>query len=206
MGTTAFPRGTLRLFLDKWECCAILAVSEPIHGGLVKYPVSSSLRHRGKVLELDTAREVVILLGINGEPIGSLTWDFVIDQILAYRKPAGHKEVRSEPRVSLSFRIRYKTLEGHEFESRAGGIGGGGLFIESQSPLPVGTKLAMEFSLPEQQTEWMAAKGNVAWVCPKADQYTFSPGMGIRFTDIAPDMKDRILDLVKSVQSSGQAA
>ena len=179
---------------------------QPIQGGLVKYPVNSSLRHRGKVLELDTAHEVVTLLGINGEPIGSLTWDFVIDQILAYRKPSSYKEVRSEPRVSLSFRIRYNTLEGHQYESRAGGIGGGGLFIESQSPLPVGTKLAMEFSLPERPTEWMPAKGIVAWVCPKADQYTFSPGMGVRFSDIAPDVRDRILDLVKSVQSTGQAA
>lgn len=172
----------------------------------MKYPVSSSLRHRGKVLELDAAREIITLLGINGEPIGSLSWDFVIDQILAYRKPPVQKEVRSEPRISLAFRVRYNTPEGQRFESRAGGIGGGGLFIESQSPLPVGTKLAMEFSLPEKPTEWLPAKGIVAWVCPKADQYTFSPGMGVRFTDVTPEIRDRILELVKSVQGTEQAA
>jgi uncharacterized protein (TIGR02266 family) len=145
-------------------------------------------------------------LGINGEPIGSLSWDFVMDQILAYRKPPVQKEVRSEPRISLAFLVRYNTPEGQRFESRAGGIGGGGLFIESQSPLPVGTKLAMEFSLPEKPTEWLPAKGIVAWVCPKADQYTFSPGMGVRFTEVTPEIRDRILELVKSVQGTDQAA
>ncbi|MGQ0667600.1 MAG: PilZ domain-containing protein [Nitrospiraceae bacterium] len=172
----------------------------------MKYPVTSSLRHRGKVLDLDAEREMVTLLGINGESIGSLSWDFVIDQILAYRKLPVHKEVRAEPRISLAFRVRYNTPEGQRFESRAGGIGGGGLFIESQAPLRVGTKLAMEFSLPEKPAEWLPAKGIVAWVCPKADQYTFSPGMGVRFTEVAPDIRDRILELVKSGQAAGQAA
>ncbi|MBI3356069.1 MAG: PilZ domain-containing protein [Nitrospirae bacterium] len=172
----------------------------------MKYPVSSSLRHKGKVLELDAAREVVTLLGINGDPIGSLSWDFVIDQILAYRKLPVQKEVRSEPRISLAFRVRYNTPEGPRFESRAGGIGGGGLFIESQAPLPMGTKLAMEFSLPEKPSEWLPAKGMVAWVCPKADQYTFSPGMGVRFTEITQEVRQRILELVKTAQGTGQAA
>ncbi len=172
----------------------------------MKYPVTSSLRHRGKVLELDSERETVTLLGINGEPIGSLSWDFVIDQILAYRKLPVQKEVRAEPRISLAFRVRYNTPEGQRFESRAGGIGGGGLFIESQTPLRVGTKLAMEFMLPEKPSEWLPAKGVVAWVCPKADQYTFSPGMGVRFTEVEPSIRDRILELVKSAQSAGRAA
>ena len=172
----------------------------------MKYPVSSSLRHKGKVLEVDATREIVTLLGINGEPIGSLSWDFVIDQVLAYRKPQVPKETRSEPRVSLSFRVRYKTPEGQHFDSRAGGIGGGGLFIESTTPLQVGTKLAMEFSLPENPTQWIPAKGVVAWVCPKADQYTFSPGMGVRFSDIAPEVRDQILALVKSIDGTGKAA
>lgn len=172
----------------------------------MKYPISSSLRHKGKVIELDETREMFVLLGVNGDVIGSLSWDFVIDQILSYRKVSVQKEVRSEPRISLAFRVRYNSPEGPQFESRAGGIGGGGLFIESQTPLPVGTRLAMEFSFAEKSEEWMPARGTVAWVCPKADQYTFSPGMGVRFTEIAQDVRDRIHELVKSIQNIGQAA
>lgn len=173
----------------------------------MKYSVSSSLRHKGKTIELDVTREMVVLWGVNGDVIGSLSWDFVIEQILAYhRKVSIQKEVRSEPRISLTFRVRYNSPEGSRFESRAGGIGGGGLFIESQSPLPVGTRLAMEFSFPDKAEEWMPAKGTIAWICPKADQYTFSPGMGVRFTEIAEDVRDRIHELVKSIQKMGQAA
>jgi uncharacterized protein (TIGR02266 family) len=172
----------------------------------VKYPVSSSLRHNDKVIELDVAREMIVLLGVSGDVIGSLSWDFVIDQILAYRKVSVQKEVRLEPRISLAFRVRYNSPEGLRFESRAGGIGGGGLFIESHSPLPVGTRLAMEFSFLEKSEEWMPAKGTVAWICPKADQYTFSPGMGVRFTEIAEDVRDRIHELVKTIQNMSQAA
>jgi uncharacterized protein (TIGR02266 family) len=172
----------------------------------VKYPVVSSLRHKGKTVELDSAREIITLYGINGDSLGNLSWDFVIDQILAYRKPPASREARTEPRVTLAFRVKYRTPDGQQFESRAGGIGGGGLFIESLSPLAVGTKLSLEFSLPERANEWLPAKGVVAWVCPKADQYTFSPGMGVRFTDIAADIRNRVLELVKSLQDVGKSA
>jgi len=181
------------------KSCAILALQTE-RGEPVKYPVSSSLRHKGKAFDLDAAREVITLLGINGEPIGNLSWDFIIDQILAYRKPQASRETRNEPRLTITFGVKYVAPEGQQFESRASGIGGGGLFIESLRPLPVGTKLALEFSLPEQPSEWLPAKGLVAWVCPKADQYTFSPGMGVRFTEINPDIRNRVLELVKSIQ------
>lgn len=182
------------------KSCAILALPTE-RGGSVKFPVSTSLRHKGKAFDLDAAHEVITLLGINGEPIGSLSWDFIIDQILAYRKPQASRETRNEPRVTITFGVKYMAPEGQQFESRASGIGGGGLFIESLRPLPVGTKLALEFSLPEEPLEWLPAKGLVAWVCPKADQYTFSPGMGVRFTEINPDIRNRVLELVKSIQT-----
>ncbi len=172
----------------------------------MKFPVSSSQRHKGKTLDLDAAREVVTLLGVHGEPLGNLSWEFVIDQILTYRTPGVPCDARSEPRVSLSVRVKYNTPEGTQFDSRANGIGGGGLFIESPEPLPVGTKLAVQFALLDNPSEWLHAKGVVAWVCPKADQYTFSPGMGVQFTDIAPEARNRILELVRSLKSIGQPA
>ena len=175
-----------------------------VRGRPVKFPVVSSSRHKGKTLEVDPAKETIMLVGINGEPMGSLAWDFLIDQILTYRKPQQPREARSEPRISLSIRVKYTTPEGTPFESRAGGIGGGGLFIESFAPLAVGTKLTMEFTLPESPGEWLSAKGGVAWVCPKADQYTFSPGMGVRFTDIAEETRNRVLSLVHSVKGIPQ--
>ncbi|MCC2640610.1 MAG: hypothetical protein K0S45_1023 [Nitrospira sp.] len=166
----------------------------------MKFPVVSSDRHKGKTLEIDPAGEKIALVGLNGEPMGSLTWDFIVDQILSYRSSQQSREARCEPRVTLAIRVKYHTPEGIQFESRAGGIGGGGLFIESLAPLAVGTKLTMEFTLPEKPGEWLPAKGIIAWVCPKADQYTFSPGMGVRFVDIATETRDRVLNLVHTVK------
>ena len=131
-----------QVFIDKFDPCAILAQDAYCQkwrifkrAAHVKFPVVSSARHKGKTIEIDPSKEVITLVGINGEPMGSLAWDFLVDQILTYRKPPQSREARSEPRISLSIRVKYQTPEGTPFESRAGGIGGGGLFIESFTPL-----------------------------------------------------------------------
>ncbi|GKS56630.1 hypothetical protein YTPLAS18_01570 [Nitrospira sp.] len=169
-----------------------------------KLTVPANRRHSGKTLELDQAHEVLILRGVSGELIGSISWDSIIDQVLAYHEAKPPQESRREPRVSLALHVRYRTPDGQNFESRAGGIGGGGIFIESTEPLPAGTHLSLEFTLPDKPAEWLAARGVVAWVCPKADQYTCSPGMGIKFNEIASDARNKVVDLVRSIKSIGR--
>lgn len=169
-----------------------------------KLIVPANRRHSGKTIELDQAHEVLILRGVSGELIGSISWDAIIDQVLAYHEAKPPQESRREPRVSLALHVRYRTPDGQSFESRAGGIGGGGIFIESTEPLPAGTHLSLEFTLPDKPSEWLAARGVVAWVCPKADQYTCSPGMGIKFNEIASDARAKVVDLVRSIKSIGR--
>lgn len=166
----------------------------------MRLPVIATSGHQGKVLELDCKRELVTVRGPKGEPLGSVTWASIIEQAGATSQGAGLPEHREQPRVSLVLKVRYTTRGGKAVESRAGGIGGGGLFIESPAPLPVATDIALEFSLPDRPGEWLQASGTVAWVCPKADHYTFSSGMGIRFSEIAPEARARILQLVNSVR------
>src|SRR5438093_13665176 len=115
----------------------------------MKLPVIVTQGHKGKALELDCGQETITLLSLGGEQLGTLSWESVIDQILASREPKDPQEARANPRVSLSVKVKYSTPEGKLFESRAGGIGGGGLFIESTAPPPVGTKLTIELELPE---------------------------------------------------------
>ncbi len=102
--------------------------------------------------------------------------------------------------MALLIRVRYQTPEGRLIEGRASGIGGGGIFVESDAPLPVKTGLALAFSLLDRPSEWLDAKGEVAWICPQRDQYTLFPGMGVRFTDIAPKARERVLELVSSLK------
>jgi uncharacterized protein (TIGR02266 family) len=168
----------------------------------MRLPVITTLGHKGKALELDCERELITIRGPKGEKLGSVTWASIIEQARPLPEPDRWNELRDQPRLSLVLKVRYTTAGGKTIESRAGGIGGGGLFIESVSPLPVGTDIALEFALPDRPTEWMHARGTIAWVCPRPDHYTFSPGMGVRFTDIALEARTRIIDLVKSLRGA----
>jgi len=89
--------------------------------------------------------------------------------------------------------VRYVTADGERANSQASRIGPDGLFIESSNPLPIGTKIVVEFALPESPLEWIEARGVVAWICPKADQYEFSQGMGVKFVELSPAVRRRIL-------------
>jgi|SRR5579884_4101210 len=166
----------------------------------MRLPVILTSGHKGKALELDCERELITVRGPKGEKLGSVSWAFIIEQARTASEPERPQDLRHQPRLSLVLKVRYTTAGGKTVESRAGGIGGGGLFIESDSPLPVGTDIELAFTLPDQPNEWLHAKGTIAWVCPKADHYTFSPGMGVRFNDIAADARVRIVQLVNSLK------
>lgn len=168
-----------------------------IPAGAMKLPVVVTKSHKGKALELDPQRETMSLLGTDGEPMGTVSWESVINYIRALGEKPRQAEARTQPRASLAFSIRYLTPDGRMIEGRASGLGGGGLFIDSLTPLPVGTDLTVEFSLPDGSQEWLKARGTVAWVCPKPDQYAFHPGMGIRFTEIDEAVRERILTMVR---------
>jgi uncharacterized protein (TIGR02266 family) len=168
----------------------------------MKFHVVATKAHQGKSLELDVKQETITLLGPDGQSLGTVTWGAIIDYIGFSQQQARANEARTQPRVSLTAKVRYMAPNGSQVESRATGVGGGGLFIESTSPLAVGTELTVSFSLPDRPGEWMEGKGRVAWVCPKPDQYTFFPGMGMRFTAIAPETQARLLEFVNSMKKS----
>ncbi len=168
----------------------------------MKLPVVVTKMHQGKSLELDAKRETITLLGPDGQPLGTVTWGAIIDYISFSQQHTRSDEARTQPRVSLTAKVRYMASDGSQVESRATGVGGGGLFIESTSPLTVGTELTVSFSLPDRPGEWMEGKGRVAWVCPKPDQYTFFPGMGMRFTAVAPETQARLREFVNSMKKS----
>jgi uncharacterized protein (TIGR02266 family) len=170
----------------------------------MKLPVNGTKPHNGKLLELDHERETIKLLGVGGEQMGTVAWGSVIDLILGIRAQNQPEALRTELMDSLVVNVRYRTPDGQWFESRPSGVGDEGLFIESNDPLPVGTKLMMEFAFSDCPSEWLGAKGTVAWVCPNADQYRFPPGMGVRFTEISEERRARLVDLVKSLNQARQ--
>ncbi len=168
----------------------------------MKLPIVVTKAHQGKSLELDTKQETISLLGSDGQVLGTAGWGAIIDYLSFSQRQDHPSEARLEPRVSLTAKVRYLAPDGSQVESRATGVGGGGLFIESTKPLAIGTELTVSFSLPDRPGEWMEGKGRIAWVCPRPDQYTFFPGMGIRFTAVATATRARLLEFVGSLKKS----
>jgi type IV pilus assembly protein PilZ len=171
----------------------------------MRLAVTASEVHQGKMLELDCDQETISILNGEGRSMGSVSWDALIEWIKSTSDMDETRHVRAHPRAPLAVKVRYSTPEGKEFDGLTGGIGGGGLFIESSMPLPVGSEVHIEFALPDRPLETIQASGKVCWVRAKPDRFTLYPGMGVQFTDIDSHAREHVIDLVKSLIQVRQA-
>ncbi len=165
----------------------------------MRFPIIRTPAHKGKTLDLNIDAETLTVIGKAGELLGTIAWESLVEFVQTGQAQHKSADSRKEQRASLLVKVRYTTPDGRQVESRASGIGGGGLFIESSTPLRVGTNLAVEFALPDRPAEWLGTRCVVSWVCPKPDQYTFFPGMGVRFTEISSEIRARVLELVGAI-------
>jgi len=168
----------------------------------MKFPVYMTEGHGGKVLEVNADQEVVTLYSNKGEMLGTLSWGSVIEQILAGDDDVRFAHARSHPRAPLAVKVRYTTPEGRQFDSLTGGIGAGGLFIESSAPLAPGTELSVEFALPDRPWEKYKAKAKVAWTRNKPERHLLFPGMGVQFTNIEEKVRKELVELVEALNRS----
>ncbi len=169
----------------------------------MKFPITTTEGHEGKVLEMNADQEVVTLFNAKGESLGALSWREVIDQTLAGSDDdARFAHVRSYPRAPLAVKVRYTTPEGKQFESLTAGIGAGGLFIESSTPLAPGTSLSVEFALPDRPWEKHKAMAKVAWTRSRPERHLLFPGMGIQFTNIDEKAREELVELVEALNRS----
>ncbi len=172
----------------------------------MKFPVTTTERHEGKVLAMNVEEEVLTLHSATGELLGALAWGDIIERVLVRDDDARFSSVRSHPRVPLAVKVRYMTPEGKQFDSVTGSIGAGGLFIESSAPLDHGTELSIEFALPDRPMEKHKAKAKVVWTRRKPERYVLFPGMGVQFTVIDDQARRELAQLVEALTRSRKAA
>ena len=172
----------------------------------MKFPVITTEEHQGKVLEMNADQEGIALHSAKGELLGVLSWGVVIEQILASDDDMRFAHARSHPRAPLAMKIRYTTPEGRQFDSLTGGIGAGGLFIESSTPLAPGTELSVEFALPDRPWEKLKATAKVAWTRNKPERHLLFPGMGVQFTHIDEKARKELVTLVDALNRSRETA
>ena len=168
----------------------------------MKFPVTTTPGHEGKALEIDAAHETISLHGVNGAVLGGVSWREIIERIVNSDEDVRFAHARAHARAPLALKVKYTTPEGKQFDSLTGGIGGGGLFIESSQPLAPGTELSVEFALPDRPWEKHKAKARVAWTRNKPERFLLFPGMGIQFTDIDDKSRRDLVELVSALNRS----
>ncbi len=94
---------------------------------------------------------------------------------------------RKYPRVDSNFRVEC-SVGNEKMATRALTLGGGGLFLGIAQQLNQGTELVLRFR-PAKNLPVMEARATVRYQLP--DQ-----GVGIEFTEISPEHRQRILRLI----------
>jgi type IV pilus assembly protein PilZ len=109
-------------------------------------------------------------------------------------------ERRRAERADLVVRVDYQTVD-ELFSEFARNINEGGLFVETETPHPPGTRVDLQFKLPGND-EPVQVRGSVVRVAEgTADDPS---GMGILFDELDARTRQRINDLVRRLRASNK--
>lgn len=74
-----------------------------------------------------------------------------------------------------------------------------GIFVATREPLTVGTHVTLRFTVPGA-VEPFTLKGMVQWVNPvRFFTENRNPGMGIRFVDLEPEHRERLVEIIRTI-------
>lgn len=79
----------------------------------------------------------------------------------------------------------------------------GGLFIKTDTPLPLDAPVILNLKLPGE-TDIMEIEGKVIWINPKGRKNSFPKGMGIQFIKMSDENKEKIESFVNKFQKEIQ--
>ena len=78
-------------------------------------------------------------------------------------------------------------------------IGALGIFLRTNAPYVVGTRLNLSFRPPGESTS-LRVQGEVRWVSdPSPKEPARQPGMGVAFQELTAEERQRLLDLVQRI-------
>jgi type IV pilus assembly protein PilZ len=73
-----------------------------------------------------------------------------------------------------------------------------GIFVKTIDPLAVGTRLVLSFEPPGYES--FKLEGQVAWInAVRADGDNPNPGMGVRFVNLRPDDRERLVEVIRTI-------
>jgi type IV pilus assembly protein PilZ len=114
----------------------------------------------------------------------------------SYPPPASER--RSFERIDVEWSVDCETEETFLYASITN-ISEMGIFVATHEPLEVGTRLTLRFAMPGEESPYILL-GQVAWVNPiRMLSDNPNPGMGIRFVDLSPESRERIINSVRTI-------
>jgi len=120
-------------------------------------------------------------------------------------EPNDNKDIRGP----VNLRIKFRSASLQQFIERYGvDVSRGGIFIRTREPLPVGTRLKLDFQLVDAAPLFQG-DGTVVWIREyDPGKAGVTPGMGVRFDRLTPESQptlDKILDEKMRLQQTGVA-
>jgi type IV pilus assembly protein PilZ len=108
-------------------------------------------------------------------------------------------ERRSSPRTDFVIRVNYQTVD-DLFTEFARNINEGGIFIETETEQPIGSRVQLEFKLPgaEQPIEVVGRVVREEPAGPSGGQ-----GIGIEFENLDSEVRQQINEIVRKLRSAG---
>jgi uncharacterized protein (TIGR02266 family) len=117
--------------------------------------------------------------------------------------------IDKDTRGPVNLRIKFRSESLQQFIERYGvDVSRGGIFIRTREPLPVGTRLKLDFQLVDTAPLFQG-DGTVVWIREHdASRAGVTPGMGVRFDRLSQESQttlDTILEEKIRLQQSGVA-
>jgi type IV pilus assembly protein PilZ len=73
-----------------------------------------------------------------------------------------------------------------------------GIFVKTTDPLAIGTRLVLAFAPPGYQP--FKLEGEVAWINPlRPNGDNPNPGIGVRFVNLLPDDRERLVEVIRTI-------
>jgi type IV pilus assembly protein PilZ len=73
-----------------------------------------------------------------------------------------------------------------------------GIFVRTTDPASVGTRLMLAFEPPGYES--FKLEGQVAWInAVRPDGDNLNPGMGVRFVNLRPEDRERLVEVIRTI-------
>ncbi len=105
-------------------------------------------------------------------------------------------ERRKSQRADWVVRVDYQTVD-ELFSEFARNINEGGIYVETETPQPIGTAVSLHFQLPGSEDPVEVTGRVVRHGDPGAGEL---PGMGVEFDDLGRQERELINDLIRQLR------